>query len=164
MKFACFPGSAASLSGCQMGWCCKPLCLLLGFRGTALEKKSVLTFLHCLKWVFQPAFSSFSNAFQFLLMTLKWDKERVRPAIYPSWGSSGWGRVKYLNMMSTDRYMGWRGNLKQGSLDNTPSFRHCIYDILQNNVLCYIENSNMECGTCKFSLFQLNRPMWINWT
>ena len=37
---------------------------------------------------------------------------------------------------STVRYMDWRGSLKQGSLDRTPSFRHCIYDILQNNVLC----------------------------
>ena len=32
---------------------------------------------------------------------------------------------------SSDRYMDQRGTLNQGSLDNTASFRHCIYDILQ---------------------------------
>ena len=56
---------------------------------------------------------------------------------------------------STAGYMHWRGNLKQRSLDNTPLFRHCIDDILQNNVICYIQNSNMECGTCKLYAFQL---------
>ena len=59
---------------------------------------------------------------------------------------------------SAVKYMEWRGSLKQGSLENTPSFRHCIYDIfLQSNVLCYIQNSNMECGTCKLYTF-------FNWT
>ena len=32
---------------------------------------------------------------------------------------------------SSDRYMDQRGTLNQGSLDNTASFRHCIYGILQ---------------------------------
>ena len=54
---------------------------------------------------------------------------------------------------NTVRYMYWWWSLKQGSLDNTPSFRHRIYDILQNNVLCYIQNSNMDCGTCKSYTF-----------
>ena len=38
------------------------------------------------------------------------------------------------------------------------------HDILQNNVLCYIQNSNVECGTCKLYTVQVNRPMQINWT
>ena len=61
---------------------------------------------------------------------------------------------------STVRYIDWQESLKQGSLDNTPM----IYDILQNNVLCYIQNSNMGCGTCRLYIFQLNRPIQINWT
>ena len=56
------------------------------------------------------------------------------------------------------RYMDRRESLKQGLLDNTASFRHRIYDILQNNVLCYIQNSKMERGTCKLYPFQLNKP------
>ena len=61
------------------------------------KKKSILTFLRFLKWVFEPVFSSFNNAFWFHLMTLKWNQERVRLAICPLWMSSGWGRVEYLN-------------------------------------------------------------------
>ena len=40
------------------------------------------------------------------------------------------------------RYMDWQGSL-----------------ILQNNALCYIQNSNIECGTCRLYTFQLNRPI-----
>ena len=58
--------------------------------------------------------------------------------------------------------MDWRESLKLGSLDNTSWFRHCIYDILQNNALCYIQNSNMEYGTCKLYIFQLNRSDQLN--
>ena len=83
--------------GVWRGWHCKPLRLPSGFSGTAPEKNWVLMFSHCLKWVFQHVFSSFNNAFRFNLMTSKWDQERLRLAIYPSWMSSGWGRVKYLN-------------------------------------------------------------------
>ena len=61
------------------------------------KKKSVLTFLGCLKWIFQPVFSSFNSAFWFHLITSKWDQERVLLVIQPSWTRSGWGRVEYLN-------------------------------------------------------------------
>ena len=61
---------------------------------------------------------------------------------------------------STVGYMGWQGNLKQGSLDNTPLFRHCIDDILQNNVLCYKQKSNIECDTCKLYAFQSIDECW----
>ena len=113
------------------------------------QKKLVLTFLRCLKWVFHLDFSPFKNVFWFHLITSKWDQEVAGLAIYPLRMSSGCGR-----------YMNWRGSLKQGSLDHTP----LIYNILQNNVLCYIQNSNLECGTCKLYTFQLNRPMQSNWT
>ena len=65
-------------------------------------------------------------------------------------------------MMSgiSDRHMDWSGSVKQGSLDNTASFRH--YDISQNSVLWYIQNSKKGCGTCKLYPFQLNIPMQIS--
>ena len=46
--------------------------------------KSVLMFLHCLKWVFQPVFYPFNNAFWLHLMKWKWDQERVRLAMVKS--------------------------------------------------------------------------------
>ena len=92
MKFASLPGGEFG-----RGWHCKPLCLPLGSRGLAPEKHPVFTFLHCLKWVFRSAFSSFSNTFWFALMISKWDQEKVKLATYLLWMSSGKGRLEYLN-------------------------------------------------------------------
>ena len=111
-------------------WSCKPLFLPVDSKGAVPEKNSVFTFLHCLKWVFQPVFSSFNNAFRFHLMTLKWDQERVFLAIYPLRTSSGWGTVKYLKYDEwkfRQLHIDWSASLKQGSLDKTDSLRHRLW-------------------------------------
>ena len=54
---------------------------------------------------------------------------------------------------SNVRYMDCRESLKQGSLDKTHSFKHCIYDILQNNM--YISAYENFSKTRNFNLVQI---------
>ena len=139
---------------------------MFGFHGCSPRKKSVLTFSNCLKWVFQPVFSSFNNAFWFHLMTSKWDQETVRLSVYPLWTSSGWGRVEYLNHGEWKFWQIYRPKrnsktriIRQCSFIQTLYLWH-----FTNDVPCYIQNNKIECGTCKLYPFQLNIPMQINWT
>ena len=95
-------------------------------------------------------------------MTLKWDQENVRLAIHPLWMILGWGRVKYLHYDKWKycQVYVWRMKSKPRII------RLCLHsdtNILQNSVFWYIQNSNMECGTCKLHTFEWNRPMQINW-
>ena len=73
------------------------LCLPLGSRGTAPEKKFRFDVFALSKISISAFFSSFSNAFWLHLMILKWDQKKVRLAIYPSWKSLCWVMVEYLN-------------------------------------------------------------------
>ena len=96
-------------------------------------------------------------------MTSKWDQERIRLIFYPSWESSGWGRVKYLNHDEWSNCQAYRLMRKSKTrIIRQYSFMQTLY-LWHFNVLCYIKNSNMECGTCRLYTFQLNRPMQINW-
>ena len=142
-------------------WYCKSLCLPSSSRGADWKNKFNFTFLRCLKWVFQPVFSSFNNAFWFHSMMSKWDQKRVRLAIYPLWTSSGWGRVGYLNH---DEWKFWQiygpkrnsepRIIRQYSFIQTLHLWH-----FTNNVLCYIQKNKMERCTYKLCPFQLNIPM-----
>ena len=96
-------------------------------------------------------------------MTSKWAQKRIRLVFYPSWESSGWGRVKYLN------HDEWRNSQVYRLMRKSKTriirqymFMQTLY-LWHFNVIRYMKNSNMECDTCRLYTFQLNRPMQINW-